>query len=171
MSTITTSTERTKLGYGLGEEEGEAFSLFGLLATIKISADDTDGQYSLIEVEAPPGGGSPWHVHQDEDEWFYVRDGEFTLYVGDARLTLTAGGFAFGPKSVPHTFIAGPDGGKLLVGCGAKFEGLLREIAEPAIQHVLPPPPDSPPDMELLLPIAERWAYEILGPPGPPPGH
>ena len=170
MSTITTSTERTKLGYGLGEEEGEAFSLFGLLATIKISAADTAGQYSLIEVEAPPGGGSPWHVHRDEDEWFYVRDGQFIIYVGDARLTLTAGGFAFGPKGVPHTFIAGPDGGKMLVGAGPKFEGLLREIAEPTAEHVLPPPPEGPPDMELLLPIAEKWAHGILGPPGPPPG-
>ena len=70
-----TSTDRTILGYGLSEEEGEAYSLFGVLATIKISAQDTAGQYCLIEVEAPPGLGSPWHVHRDEDEWFYIRDG------------------------------------------------------------------------------------------------
>jgi quercetin dioxygenase-like cupin family protein len=169
-TTTTTSTERTTLGYALNEEEGEDFWLYGALVTIKASADDTAGQFSLIDVEAPAGVGSPWHVHRDEDEWFYVRDGEFTLYVGDERLTLTAGGFAFGPKGVPHTFFAGPAGGKMLVGCGAKFEGLLREIAEPASAHVLPPPPE-PPDMEWLLPIAEKWAYGILGPPGPPPGH
>ena len=59
----------------------------------------------------------------------------------------------------------------MLIGAGgAKFEGLLREIAEPATEHVLPPPPESPPDMEVLLPIAAKWAYDILGPPGPPPG-
>jgi len=148
----------------LSEEEGEAYSLFGVLATIKISGQDTAGQYCRIEVEAPPGLGSPWHVHRDEDEWFYVRDGEFTLYIGDARLTLAPGGFAFGPKGIPHTLIAGPDGGKMLAGAGPKFEGLLREIAE-----LLPPPPQSPPDMEVLIPIAAEWGYEILGPPGPPP--
>jgi quercetin dioxygenase-like cupin family protein len=136
-----TSTERAELGYGLSEEEGEDFWLFGILTTIKISADDTDGQYCLIDAEVPPGMGSPWHRHRDEDEWFYVRDGEFTVYVGDDHLTLTAGGFAFGPKGVPHTFIAGPDGGKMLFGVGAEFEGLLREIAEPATEHVVPPPP------------------------------
>ena len=166
-----TSDERAKLGYGLSEEEGEAFWLFGGLATIKISADDTAGQYSLIDVEVPPGVGSPWHVHRDEDEWFYVREGAFELYVGDAHLTLTAGGFAFGPQGVPHTFFGGPTGGKMFVGCGAKFEGLLREIAQPAPKHVLPPPPEGPPDMALLLPLADKWAYDILGPPGPPPGH
>jgi uncharacterized cupin superfamily protein len=24
-----------------------------------------------------------WHAHRDEDEWFYVREGEFELDVGD----------------------------------------------------------------------------------------
>ena len=167
---VTTTTERTELGYGLSEEEGEGFWLFGILATIKISGEETGGQYCLIDAEVPPGMGSPWHVHRDEDEWFYCREGEFTIYVGDARLTLTAGGFAYGPKGVPHTFIAGPDGGKMLFGAGPKFEGLLREIAEPATEHVLPPPPEGPPDMEVLLPLAASWAYDILGPAGPPPG-
>jgi uncharacterized cupin superfamily protein len=84
--------------------------------TIKISADDTDGQYCLIDAEVPPALGSPWHNRCDEDEWFYVRDGEFTLYVGDERPTLTAGGFAFGPKGVPHTFIGGPMAGRCCLG-------------------------------------------------------
>ena len=170
MST-TTSGERTKLGYGLREEEGEDFWLFGVLVTIKISADETAGQYSVMDLETPPGVGSPWHVHRDEDEWFYVHEGECEVYIGDAHLTLTPGGFAFGPKGVPHTFFGGPDGGKMLVWAGGgKFEGLLREIAEPAPEHVLPPPPEAPPDMDALLPIADKWAYDILGPPGPPPG-
>ena len=96
----TTSSERTKLGYGLREEEGEDFWLFGALATIKISAKDTAGQYCVIDVEVPPGVGSPWHVHREEDEWFFVHEGDCEVYIGDAHLTLTAGGFAFGPKGV-----------------------------------------------------------------------
>ena len=145
MST-TTSSQRTKLGYGLREEEGEDFWLFGALATIKISAEDTAGQYCVIDIEAPPGVSSPWHVHHDEDEWFFVHEGACEVYIGDAHLTLTAGGFAFGPKGVPHTFFGGSNRGKMLVWAGGgKFEGLLREIAEPALEHVVPPPPESPP--------------------------
>ena len=56
MST-TISTDRTTLAYSLSEEDGEDFSLFGLLVTIKISADETGGQYSLIEAAVPPGLG------------------------------------------------------------------------------------------------------------------
>jgi len=47
-----------------------------------------DGQ---DEITVRAGEGSPWHVHPDEDEWFYVLEGEFTVYVGDRRLSLPAG--------------------------------------------------------------------------------
>src|SRR5438270_4191639 len=79
------SADRAKLGYGLGNEEGEAFWLLGMLQTIRIGREDTGGQYGLIEVVVPMGVGSPWHVHPEEDEWFYVLDGELTVYVADAR--------------------------------------------------------------------------------------
>jgi quercetin dioxygenase-like cupin family protein len=166
------SIERAKLGYTLGKEEGEAFWLLGMLETIKISVDDTAGNFGLLEVVVPTGLGSPWHVHPEEDEWFYTLDGEFTFYVGDVRMSLPAGSFAFGPKGVPHTFIAEPpDGGKALIGFQPfVFEGFLREVGEPAPERVVPPPLESPPDLQRLAPIAARNGMVILGPPGPPPG-
>jgi quercetin dioxygenase-like cupin family protein len=165
------STERAKRGYGLGKEDGEAFWLLGLLETIKIGKDETSGKFGVIEVVARAGDGSPWHYHPDEDEWFYVLEGSFTFYVGDDRLSLPAGSFAFAPKGVPHTFIADPpDGGKTLIGFQPfLFEGFMREVGEPAPERVLPPPLESPPDMERLIPIAAKHGMEILGPPGPPP--
>src|SRR6202140_604084 len=103
MATIT--EDRATQGYALANDGGEAFWLLGMLETVKIGSADTGGQYGLLEVLIPPGLGSPWHVHPEEDEWFYVLDGNLTIYVGDTRVDLTAGGFAFGPKGVPHTFI------------------------------------------------------------------
>jgi quercetin dioxygenase-like cupin family protein len=164
------SAERAKHGYLLGKDEGDAFYLLGMLEIIKISGRDTNGAYGLMEVTARAGDGSPWHVHPEEDEWFYVLEGEFVFYVDDTRLSLPAGSFAFGPKGVPHTFIAGPDGGKALIGFQPfHFEGFLREVGEPATERVVPPPLETPPDMERLLPIAARNGMNILGPPGPPP--
>src|SRR5829696_10570928 len=102
------SPQGATVGYRLGEEEGEAFWVLGMLETSKISGDDTGGHYGLVEIVVPTGLGSPWHVHPDEDEWFYVLDGGFTFYVGNARLLLPAGSFAFGPKGGPHPFTATP---------------------------------------------------------------
>ena len=170
----TTTADRATRGYALAPAEGEAFWLTGMLQTVKISGADTGGRYGLIEVVVPPGLGSPWHVHPEEDEWFYVLEGNLTVYVGNARADLTAGGFAFGPEGVPHTFIgAGPGPTRVLVGLAPlQFEGFLREAGQPATARVLPPRPTGPPpDPGRLAAIAKRHGVIILGPPGPPPGH
>ena len=79
MATI--AQERAELGYLLDSNEGEAFWLLGMLQTVKIGRDDTAGHYGLIEIVVPAGIGSPWHVHPEEDEWFYVLEGEMTVIV------------------------------------------------------------------------------------------
>jgi quercetin dioxygenase-like cupin family protein len=170
---IATLADRAKSGYALARNEGEAFWLLGMLQTVKIGSADTGGAYGMLEIVVPPGLGSPWHVHPDEDEWFYVLDGQLTVYVGDARLDLTTGGFAFGPKNVPHTFIsAGPAPARVLVGFAPmQFEGFVREVGQPAPVRELPPHHDGPPpDVARIAPIARRHGFIILGPPGPPPG-
>src|SRR4051794_41283911 len=166
------SAERAKNGYLLGKDEGEAYWLLGMLQTIKIGRDDTAGRYGLLEIVVPEGVGSPWHVHPEEDEWFYVLEGEMTFWVGDTRLSLKAGSFAFGPKAVPHTFYAEAGGAKALVGLAPmQLQGVQRADGEPGPERVLRPPLEGRPDMELLPRIAARNGMEILGPPGPPPGH
>jgi mannose-6-phosphate isomerase-like protein (cupin superfamily) len=169
----TTAADRATFGYALAHDEGEAFWLAGMLQTVKIAAADTGGRYGLIEVLVPPGLGSPWHVHTDEDEWFFVLEGNLTVYVGDMRVDLTAGGFAFGPTGVPHTFIgAGPNPTRVLVGLSpVLFEGFLREVGRAAPARVLPPPPAGPPPApQQLAAMAKRHGVIVLGPPGPPPG-
>ena len=170
MTTI--AQERGEAGYALDADEGEAFWLLGMLQTIKIGRDDTAGAYGLVEIVIPEGVGSPWHVHPEEDEWFYVLEGKMTVWIADTQIPMEAGSFAYGPKGVPHTFYAEAGGARALVGFAPmQFEGFQREVGEPAPERVLPPPMERPPDVARLIPIAQRNGFEILGPPGPPPGH
>jgi quercetin dioxygenase-like cupin family protein len=163
--------ERAQLGYALQHNEGEAFWLLGMLQTIKIGREDTGGAYGLVEIVVPEGLGSPWHGRAGEDEWCCGLGGELTFWVADTRLSLKAGSFAFGPKGVPHTFYAETGGARALVGFAPmQFEGFQREVGEPALERVLPPPAEGHPDVARLAPIAKRNGFEILGPPGPPPG-
>ena len=149
--------------------EGEAFWWIGMLATIKATAEQTGGQYTLVEILAPEGFASPLHVHHFEDEGFYILEGEMTFYVGDQTIKAKPDSFLFGPKEVPHAFTVDSGPARLLfVLSPAGFEDLVREIGEPARELTLPPQPEAPPDeaeMQRMAAIAARHGNEILGPP------
>ena len=166
------ASSRSQRGYALAHDEGEAFWLLGMLQTIKIGRADTDGRFGLLEIVVPAGIGPPWHVHPEEDEWFYVIDGHITFWVGESQVELTAGSFAYGPKGVPHSFMGTAPASRALVGFSPmQFEGFQREVGQPAPERVLPPVHEGPPpDIARLAQIARRNGFEILGPPGPPPG-
>jgi quercetin 2,3-dioxygenase len=82
----------------------------------KVSGKDTAGLWCMFEAHWSLKGGPPLHVHQLEDEWFYVMEGEYVAQVGDERFTLTAGDSLLAPREVPHTYAQVGDGeGRLLI--------------------------------------------------------
>ena len=149
--------------------EGEALWWFGTLATVKATAEQTGGQYSLVEILAPDGYEGVLHVHHFEDEGFYIIEGELTFYVGEQTIKAQPGSFLFGPKDVPHAFTVDSGPARLLfILSPAGMEGLIREMGEPARSLSIPPQPEEPPDeaeMGRLMAIAERYGGEMLGPP------
>lgn len=73
-------------------------------SVIKLTAADTNNQFSLTEYHAPPQGGPPLHMHTREDETFYILEGEITFYVGGSIIKAPAGTTVFAPRNTPHTF-------------------------------------------------------------------
>ena len=126
--------------------DGDARWFLGVLATIKSSAETTNGRVAVIEHLAAQGAGSPLHVHHNEDEWFYVTEGELTFWVGGQVIEAPAGSFVYGPRDVPHTFtVTSPTARFLLVAEPAGFESFVRDLSEPAQALTLPPPARSHP--------------------------
>jgi quercetin dioxygenase-like cupin family protein len=165
MSSSTESVAPIALGPG----EGESLWFLGILATIKSSAETTDGAVAVIEHLAPQGAGSPLHRHTREDEWFYVLEGELTLWVGGETIVAPAGSFVFGPKGIPHTFMVSSEEARfLLVTEPAGFEQFMRAVGEPAQRLEIPPPATEPPDVVALTEAAAGFGIEITGPPGIP---
>jgi quercetin dioxygenase-like cupin family protein len=149
--------------------EGEALWFLGQLVTIKASSESTAGRVGVTETLAPRGSGSPLHIHHNEDEWFYVIDGELTFWVGGQVITAPTGSFVYGPREVPHTFIVSSEQARfLLVVEPAGFEGFVRALGQPAQELVIPPPATEPPDVEGMARLAADYGIEILGPPGIP---
>ncbi len=70
----------------------------------KISTKDTDGDLYIYESSRVKKGGPNLHVHPDQDEWWYILEGEFVIKVGDKMHRVKAGDSVFGPRGVPHAF-------------------------------------------------------------------
>jgi quercetin dioxygenase-like cupin family protein len=142
---------------------GEARWWFGQLAEIKATAANTGGQFTIVEVTCGPGFEAPLHVHHREDEAFWILDGEVTLYVGEQTIEASAGDYAFGPREVPHRYTVGDAGCRMLFICTpGGFEGLVRDMSEPAASRIVPPPPEVEPDMERIRAIANKHGCELL---------
>jgi mannose-6-phosphate isomerase-like protein (cupin superfamily) len=140
---------------------GQPRWFFGMLAEVKASAADTAGQYTLVEVTAPPELEAPLHVHYTEDEGFYVLEGRVTMVVGDETVELAAGQHAFGPRDIPHRFTVGPDGARMLwVLTPGGFEKLIDAASVPAATPTVPPPSVLPP--ENVAEIIRRHGNEVL---------
>ena len=86
----------------LQPDEGEALWFLGFLATIKANAEGTGGRVAVIEHFGPQHSGSPLHVHNRENEWFYVLEGELTIWVDGQVIRAPAGSFVFGPRHPAH---------------------------------------------------------------------
>jgi len=72
----------------------------------KVSGQQTDGRVFLMEhVGLAKGGGPPRHLHYEQEEWFYVLEGEVVAEVGEQRVRLKPGDAVFAPRSVPHRFL------------------------------------------------------------------
>jgi len=154
---------------GLGPGEGENLWFLGILVTIKSTKENTGGTVAVIEHFGPKDSGSPLHVHQIEDEWFYVLEGHMAFMVGDEVIDAPAGSFIFGPKKIPHTFTVRSETARwLLVSEPAGFEHFMRTFATPAERLEIPPADGPPPDFEALTALAKEYQIEIVGPPGIP---
>ena len=140
---------------------GEPRWFFGMLAEVKASSAETAGQYTLVEITAPPGLEAPLHVHHTEDEGFYVLEGSVTVMVGDETVELAAGEHAFGPRNIPHKFAVGQDGARMLwMLTPGGFESLVDAVSVPADARTVPPPDVLPPDD--VAEILRRYGNELL---------
>lgn len=146
------------------DDGGEARWWMGSLAVIRATAAQTDGQMSIIDVTEPPGAEAPWHVHRNEDEGFWVLEGDVTFEVGESTIEASVGDYALGPRGIPHRFTVGENGCRMLfIFTPGGFEALLREMSEPASARTLPPPSTEEPDVERIAAIAARHGNEFLG--------
>lgn len=84
---------------------GEPIKPFGLDMQILIRSEDTGGAFSAICCVHKPGEGPVPHMHDHQDEYFYVVEGayELTINGGEPR-RIGPGTLIYVPKGNRHGF-------------------------------------------------------------------
>jgi quercetin dioxygenase-like cupin family protein len=160
------STETATQLYRLDSTEGLADVWWKSgRATIKAGPDETGNAFSQLVMDEPRGSATPVHIHHNEDETFYVLEGQVAMFSGDERIDLEAGDYFFVPRGVVHAYLVRSERARMLVtispsGTEQLFVSLGVPVtgSEPPAEAVMPPMPE-------LVRLFAAHGTEILGPP------
>jgi quercetin dioxygenase-like cupin family protein len=94
MATVVATKADTQTRFGPG----------GGIYRIVTTGAESVGRMFAFEAYEPPGGGPPLHTHANEDEFFFVLEGEVSFYI-DGQVTVgKPGDTAFVPRGAAHCF-------------------------------------------------------------------
>jgi hypothetical protein len=108
---------------------------------------------------------TPLHVHREDDEAFYVIEGELTVYLEDSDhpTPASAGTFVHIPGGDVHAFQVDSETARWLDLTTPQHERFMRAAGEPAQERVFPP--EGLIDMKKVGAAQQQYGIEILGPP------
>jgi DNA-binding transcriptional MerR regulator/quercetin dioxygenase-like cupin family protein len=152
------------LGFSVAAGEGrfdEHIRLGGEPSDCKVSSQDTAGALCVFEFTGTVGG--PRHLHNCQDEWIYVVDGDILVQAGADERHLSAGESMFLPRKVGHVWASLSDKPGKIVNVyqpAGKMEEFFREVGkygETPIHENL--------KIEELQQLFEDHGMDLLGPP------
>jgi mannose-6-phosphate isomerase-like protein (cupin superfamily) len=152
MKSTTPSTSYEGDGEWLRTRPGET-------CCIRVSAAETGGAYSLVEIVSSPGDSTPMHIHRDEDEHFVILEGTAHIALGDKTFDAAAGTQVFLPRNIPHAWGNASNSPLRFLGVCTPggVEEALRVIARGGVSD--------------LVALSAKFGVEIVGPLLIEPGH
>lgn len=134
---------------------GEQRSLGISVISFKVCPQDSNGLL-ILENTFHAKGGPARHLHYEQDEWFYVAEGEFLMEVGDERFRLQPGDSVLAPRRVPHVwaFAGEQPPGRIVVAFmpAGQMEAFFREVTKTNAMPIQDPGLWRAHGMELLGP-------------------
>jgi mannose-6-phosphate isomerase-like protein (cupin superfamily) len=124
----------------------------------KVSILDTDGGLAVCEITSLQKGGPARHLHHEQDEWFYVVEGEHVIEVGEERYELGPGDSVLAPRKVMHVWAHVEEGtGRLIAALqpAGEIEAFFEDLAKLS----------STPEREELRRVFSSHGMELAGPP------
>lgn len=143
---------------------GEMYWGPGDLYTFLVTGAESGGAYFAMEALVPRGGGPPPHIHRNEDETFYVVEGDVEVLLGDPIVIATAGDFVNVPRGTLHRFHnAGSAPARLILTFSpAGIEKFFEETLERAADPNQPPPDNIEAVAARFAEAAPRYGMEFV---------
>jgi mannose-6-phosphate isomerase-like protein (cupin superfamily) len=140
--------------------DGRSINVLGNEVTIRIASRDTGGAFTVFEGQTQPLQGPPLHLHRDQDECWYILEGDYKFEVDGQEIYAGAGATVFAPRGRRHTFQnVGTTPGRIITTVVPGGLDVFFEELEAAAPH------GTVPDPAKLIPIFDRHGLELLGPP------
>ena len=153
----------------LDSRQGRALWHLGALLSFKALSEETGGQYWALEGLADKHMAVPLHAHSQEEEIWFVLEGEIAFYLGEEVRIGGPGTFVYIPRNVPHTFQVRSETARWFgFGLSGNLDQWFFETGEPAQALTLPPQPAGPPSeaaVNAIVASLKAYGTETLGPP------
>ncbi len=147
-------------------EQAKNLSILGHHQAHKIDSQQTSGAFSIwIETVPAESAGPPFHRHQQEDEVFYVLEGEITFMDEAGEIQAPQGTLLYSPRGTWHGFRNDqrtPARMLIFVTPGG-LEGYFQTINSSSTKSKVGtlPSPINPEDVEKALSFAPEYGLEF----------
>ena len=85
-------------------EESPTVRFPGSTIRVLLNGEESGGSMSVFYQEVEPGFGAPPHHQPNEEEHFFILEGEMEMTIGNQTIHATPGTFAFAPRNATHAF-------------------------------------------------------------------
>ena len=128
----------------------------GLVLNFIATGEHTNGTYSMLEGKIRKGAEPEMHQHENEDEAFYILEGEMIVTIGEKNYHVKPGDYVFLPRRIPHTQkLITETLHTLLFISPAGFEQYFWDLSAPATDFEIPPLSNEPPTEEQMKVMME----------------
>jgi quercetin dioxygenase-like cupin family protein len=125
--------------------------------------EDTGGAFTPFEEALAPQDRAMPHLHHEEDQAFYVLEGEHEFFCDGRTFTAGVGSFVYVPRGAVHSYEnVGTEPGRLLILStpAGGTERLFFDLGEPASQGS-PAPSTEPLDLGAFRATVQKYGSDI----------
>ena len=113
------------------------------LSFVHVASEETDGRWSVVEMQLRDGHAPPLHIHEDADEMIHVTSGTVHVHTEDEREELTANDSVVLPRGEPHSLHAVTEATIITGTSPGGFDEFVTAVGEVTDERTVPTEPPS----------------------------